>query len=640
MRKHIFLTIFLLSFMVACIAQVTPEEELRISELEQRLDAYAMSYPKIKSKKVDVDVNTTLDDFAIAVTRESKVSMTIHPDVKGSINISLSQAPIKDILLHLCKLYSLTLDFSGSIISLQPYKAPKKKVPPKVPGVKYTAFSDRLELNLKRDTLDMVLGEISRQSGKNVIASSDVSEKMVGGFIGSSKFSDALTQLAVRNDLELEKDERGFWVFRKKEVAATQPKNNKGKNNSKGATISSGYVKVTTKRDTLNNDLISIESDDGQLSEIIRDVSNRTGIDYYLYTDMKETVSIRIKDASYEGFLDKILQGTKYQYHNDRGVYMIGDTQEDNLLEARVIQLQHRSVNEILKSLPDDLAKKDVKIKEFKDLNALLVSGSSLQIGKLEEFVNEIDRPVPVVAIELLIVDVNRTRNTRAGVDAGVGPAPVQAGGQLFPGVDFTFSSKGVNQLLGWLAGNGIVNLGQVAPNFYLNLQAIENSGVVNVRQKPRLSTLNGQEATFSNGEKRYYLEETTTLQGTLSPTAQVQQSYKEAKADFTIKITPFVSGDENVTMDISIDQSSFVGQLLPNAPPPTVNRKIESSIRVKNGEMIVLGGLESIAREDSGSGVPLLQRIPVIKWFFSKRTKSRTKTKLLVFVKPTVIYE
>jgi type IV pilus assembly protein PilQ len=61
--------------------------------------------------------------------------------------------------------------------------------------------------------------------------------------------------------------------------------------------------------------------------------------------------------------------------------------------------------------------------------------------------------------------------------------------------------------------------------------------------------------------------------------------------------------------------------------------------VRVKNGEMIMLGGLEENSNSNSGKGLPLISRIPVLKWIFGNRTKSKTENKLTIFIKPTIIY-
>jgi type IV pilus assembly protein PilQ len=59
----------------------------------------------------------------------------------------------------------------------------------------------------------------------------------------------------------------------------------------------------------------------------------------------------------------------------------------------------------------------------------------------------------------------------------------------------------------------------------------------------------------------------------------------------------------------------------------------------MKNDEMIVLGGIERIEKTDEGSGTPILSRIPVLKWLFSQRTKSKQKTISVVFIKPSIVY-
>jgi len=56
------------------------------------------------------------------------------------------------------------------------------------------------------------------------------------------------------------------------------------------------------------------------------------------------------------------------------------------------------------------------------------------------------------------------------------------------------------------------------------------------------------------------------------------------------------------------------------------------------DNDVVILGGLEEKLKNDSGSGVPFLSRIPIIKWFFSKKTRTDSKTKLSVLIKPTII--
>ena len=91
--------------------------------------------------------------------------------------------------------------------------------------------------------------------------------------------------------------------------------------------------------------------------------------------------------------------------------------------------------------------------------------------------------------------------------------------------------------------------------------------------------------------------------------------------------------------MTINVKQSSFTERISNTAPPGTINRDFQSLVRVKNGEMIMLGGLEESQINNSGSGLSLIFRIPVLTWIFGHRTNSNSGNKLTIFIKPTVIY-
>jgi type IV pilus assembly protein PilQ len=244
-----------------------------------------------------------------------------------------------------------------------------------------------------------------------------------------------------------------------------------------------------------------------------------------------------------------------------------------------------------------------------------------------------------MVQIEVLIIDVRNTVTLSTGIRAGLSDEPVSTGGTVFPGLDVTLSSQAINNVISGINGFGLVNLGKVTQNFYISLQALETQGFIKIRSTPQLATLNGHEASMTIGETRYYLETQTTQLGTVTASTTTSQNYKSVNADLSITINPLVSSDEHVTLEINVQQSSFGERISEQAPYGTITRNFQSLIRVKNNEMIILGGLEDNAIDDTGSGVPFLSRIPVIKWFFSSRSKKNSKSKLTIFVKPTIIY-
>ncbi|RUT71261.1 general secretion pathway protein GspD [Flavobacterium cupreum] len=293
----------------------------------------------------------------------------------------------------------------------------------------------------------------------------------------------------------------------------------------------------------------------------------------------------------------------------------------------------------ILKIIPDEV-KKDLDIKIDKELNSFIVNGPAANIERFESFIKYIDKSVPVILIEVMLLEVNRSATVETGIKAGIGDKPVTTSGTVFPTADINLGAKTINSIIEGFNGFGSLNIGKVVPNFYLSLKAMETNGNLKIRSSPRLSTLNGHKAYLSIGETTYYVVTNQNFYGSQIPQASEVKNYQPIDAELSVTIMPLVSGDGQITMDIKVIQSSFNGQKVDKDAPPGINsREFTSIIRVKDQDLIVLGGLEESVKNDSGTGVPLLSRIPILKWLFSSRKREDSKKKLSVLIKPTVIY-
>nr|WP_315247390.1 type II and III secretion system protein [uncultured Flavobacterium sp.] len=293
----------------------------------------------------------------------------------------------------------------------------------------------------------------------------------------------------------------------------------------------------------------------------------------------------------------------------------------------------------ILSIIPDEI-KKDLDIKIDKELNSFLVNGPAANIERFESFVKYIDKAVPVILIEVMLLEVNKSATVETGIKAGIGEKPVTTTGTVFPNADINLGAQTINNIIDGFNGFGSLNIGKVVPNFYLSLKAMESNGNLKIRSSPRLSTLNGHKAYLSIGETTYYVVTNQNYYGSQIPQASEVKNYQPIDAELSVTIMPLVSGDGQITMDVKVIQSSFNGQKVDEDAPPGINsREFTSIIRVKDQDIIVLGGLEESVKNDSGTGVPLLSRIPIIKWLFSSRKREDSKKKLSVLIKPTVIY-
>lgn len=289
--------------------------------------------------------------------------------------------------------------------------------------------------------------------------------------------------------------------------------------------------------------------------------------------------------------------------------------------------------------LPDEI-KSELDIRVDFELNSFFVSGPSANIERFKSFIAEIDKPVPVVLIEVMIIEVKKSAVVETGISWGIGEEPVETQGNIFPNTDLTLGAKTVNKVIGGFDGFGSFNIGRVVPEFFATIKALEENGNIKIRSTPKLSTLNGHRANLSIGETTYYVITNQNFFGSQVPTTSEIRNYAPIDAELGVSIKPLVSGDGQVTLNINVIQSDFSGERIEDdAPPGLTSREFSSIIRMQNQDLAILGGLEEKVKNDSGSGVPLLSRIPVIKWLFSKRKREDSKQKLTILIKPTVIY-
>lgn len=595
------------------------------------------------NEKVELSVNnTSLQEFIRALGTANNLNISVDPSLKITVVHNFSNVTVSDVILFLAKKYDLDVTFIGNIMSFSPHVQPPLPaviITPKKINVTYDKSKDILGLDLKADSLYAVAKEITTISGKNVIIAPGTGEKTISGFIQNLPFESALEKLAFANDLKLTVTEDKAYLIEKKEAAdagAGAGKTNKGgKGTTTGTTQGFNTANLEVK---VTDDKLTVNAINTPLLDVIGNVSQEAGKHYFLFSEPKGNATLSVKDVSYDEFLNMLLNGTDFTFKKEGDIYLLGDRNLEGLRATKVVQLQNRTIDKVIDFIPADL-KKNVDLKLFPDLNSIILSGSAPRITEIETFIRDLDKKVPVIMIEVIIVDVKKNHNVSTGIKAGLKDKPATTGGDVYPGVDFNFSAKSLNNMINLFNGFGVFNLGKVTPNFYLSIKALEEQGVLKTRSTPKLATLNGHEAKMSIGKTEYYLELSNSIIGGISAQTIVNQQYKSVNADLALTINPVVSGDEYITLDVKLQQSDFTGRISPNAPPGTVKRDFQSLIRVRDQEMIILGGLEEESANNTGSGIPILSRIPVIKWLFSSRTKTKSKSRLNIFIKPTVIY-
>ncbi len=613
----------------------------RIDRISEQLEELSMETPGL-NEPVEFSVNgATIQEVVRAMGMTHNLNLSVDANITDRVSNNFSNAQVIDVILFLCKEYNLDISITGNIVNLKKFNQqpePPKPSPPKILSIDYDPKADLLSLDLKGDTIETVAKEITRRSGKNIIVSPESANKLVSIFIQKVPFENAADKLAYATGLQLSKTPDGVYILEKQEVTTTTKTGNRGNLQSRGRGLK-GDNGIEVKMQA--NQQLSIAADNVGISQLLDAVSREAGVHYLMYTVPKGETSLFVENISYSDFLDRVLTGSNLTYKIQDSIYLIGDRNFEGLRHTELVRLENRTIQQVKETIPAEL-KKEVELFEFKELNGIVLSGSRPKIDELKAFIRQIDQIVPLITIDVMIVDINNSRTTQTGLTFGLGssPATTTTTGSTDGGLNVNLNSRSINQILNAFSGFGSINIGRVTPNFYVSLKALESDGIIKTRSTPRLSTLNGNEATLSIGETSYYLEVTNSIIGAQSPTITTGQNYKAINADLTVTIKPVVSGDEQVTLEIEVNQSDFTGKKIGlTGPPGTVTRKFKSIIRVKNEEMVILGGLENNKVERSGSGLPFINRIPIIKYLFGSRVASKSKSKLTIFIKPTIHY-
>ena len=119
----------------------------------------------------------------------------------------------------------------------------------------------------------------------------------------------------------------------------------------------------------------------------------------------------------------------------------------------------------------------------------------------------------------------------------------------------------------------------------------------------------------------------------------QFTQRFERIDANITLTLKPYISDDGMVTLDVLPDFTTPVGQFSSEVPPTISTRSFASTIRVKDGETVILGGLSEEANRENTSGLPWVSRVPVLKWFFSDVRKQKQSSSLIIYLTPVVYY-
>jgi general secretion pathway protein D len=262
-----------------------------------------------------------------------------------------------------------------------------------------------------------------------------------------------------------------------------------------------------------------------------------------------------------------------------------------------------------------------VRVAVDKESNTLVISASLPRWLQIQRVLDDVDRTPPQILIEATILEVTLKDDFRFGVDWSL----MAAGGRLkvasssnqagavaptFPGLAVTFLDNDVSAAI----------------------NALRSKTTVEVVSTPKVVALDNHMAKLQVGDQVPVV--TQSAQSSSAPGAPLVVTTDYRSTGAILNVTPRVSGDDRITIQVSQEVSSVAKTTTSGIDSPTIQqRRMESTLQLRDGGTVALGGLISQTKSQGKSGVPWLQDVPLVGGLFRADTHNNDRTELIILL-------
>lgn len=275
----------------------------------------------------------------------------------------------------------------------------------------------------------------------------------------------------------------------------------------------------------------------------------------------------------------------------------------------------------------------DARIVPDERSNSLIVFANKQDMKMITNIVAKVDQLQAQVVIDAIIMDVQLSDSYSLGVSWLMQPQQTgnwtQAAG----------SNNGnlITSLTNIAGSSGFTYLARYRDDLNVAVTALSGKNRGQILARPRIQTTHATPASFSVGETVPFIAGTYQGGSFYGPSSY----FSQLNVDTTLDVTPFITPDGLVVMEIGQQISEISGfEEFPGVgkQPRTINRSATSTISVRDGETVILGGYIRASKSKTSSGVPLLKDIPLLGAAFRSKSSDVKRSELIVLIRPTVL--
>ena len=563
--------------------------------------AGARSVEKLKSVRTSSGA-VTLDFVDVSLSEVARTlslayGTSILTDDAGDVRVTfhLEGVSLFEGLTSLCASHGLDLVLEGRVYHIRRSRVQNGTI----------ALTDSgVVIDVKNMNVREFVKEFGLNTGVNVLADYDV-DGVVSGNLRRMVPEMAFRVLMESNGFKV-RGERGC-------LRVSRAKTGNALNGSPDG------AEVSVER---AGDFYSVDLQSAPLKSVLKVIAEEAGLNLAVYGDLNETVQMSFKDVSLPELLASLFRGSAFTFRLDSSSLWVSEEGAKALADVQVFPLKHVSPEKAMAQLSKFLKGSELNVSEYREQNALVLGGSPRAIARAAELLKMVDVPQMQVTLACVIVEFRKGRGFAIGVRSGatrnVGERDIQARGF------FDFLGKDISK------SGAFGKIGILPDRFELELSSMEENNEAKVLARPRVTTLNGNKAELNVTNTVYYLVSQVSADG------YPITDYRSFNDGISLELTPTMTQDGLITLSVS-PEIKTAGRSTGDGPRDISSRNMKTTVVLRDGETLCLGGLIRKNKTEVRQAVPFLGSIPILGRLFSYTSEEEDESELAIFITPSV---
>jgi type II secretory pathway component GspD/PulD (secretin) len=600
--------------------------------------------------------NIPIASLCRAISEKTGVAVVPDQNLAANVSTFLQSVPLDDGLSVLCETNGLQLYQEGLA----------RRIAKKNGAYRIVVKNNHLSVDVDNVDIATVLNEIARQAKTNIALDREIRGNVTAHF----------QNLALGQGLVMLVENQGWVVDKQAKQYYVRPNQNHNKN------IRIGY--------NPDSELFDLDIQNAQLAQVISEMARRANLDVVILAQVNANVNnIRLQQLKFTDALDFLFKGTVFYCKKVDRVYLIGDgaqirpenrdfaevkiypvkyVKAEQLLNSlpatmpkqnftlmtdknaliltapqsvhnlfadylaqvdvasiedrtEVIEVKYMKAEDMLKLIPASLPKSDLIV--VKESNAIAITGPQNVVNQVKNYIEKLDRVNPMIVFDITVIQISDTNGLAWDAPSGVITLP--------NGKELTVSPVQTGLILN--------QAGTSTSKTVVSLTALLTKGQAKVIANPTITTLNGCQASFNVNTKYNYNVATSVNSDTTKDTTTTY-TVKTYESGLNFTIVPRVSMNKQITMEIKPKISEFGESPEGSTLPSTTERATETTVRVNDGQTIIISGLKNRRKSVTTSKVPILGSIPLLGYLFKKKNINETQDEFVLVIKPSLVFD